>query len=286
MFLPLAIISNSSTMKKAKQIIALISIILLSSCEEVVQIDLKTSPPKLVVEASINWLKNSTGNLQSIKLTTTTDFYNNTIPTVSGAEVFIKNSSNTIFYFDEIPQTGEYVCTNFEPVINETYTLSIIIDGETYTATESLKAVAPITEIIQNNKGGFSGDDIEIKTYYNDPADERNYYLYKYSYLNETKQEYYADEDTFFQGNPFFSINRNDEIKSNDEIIVTHHGISEAYYNYMNVLLNIAGNNGRGPFQTPPATVRGNIINTTNPENYALGYFSLSETDKRNYIVK
>lgn len=273
-------------MKKAKQIIALISIILLSSCEEVVQIDLKTSPPKLVVEASINWLKNSTGNLQSIKLTTTTDFYNNTIPTVSGAEVFIKNSSNTIFYFDEIPQTGEYVCTNFEPVINETYTLSIIIDGETYTATESLKAVAPITEIIQNNEGGFSGDDIEIKTYYNDPADERNYYLYKYSYLNETKQEYYADEDTFFQGNPFFSINRNDEIKSNDEIIVTHHGISEAYYNYMNVLLNIAGNNGRGPFQTPPATVRGNIINTTNLENYALGYFSLSETDKRNYIVK
>jgi len=257
-------------MKKAKQIIALISIILLSSCEEVVQIDLKTSPPKLVVEASINWLKNSTGNLQSIKLTTTTDFYNNTIPTVSGAEVFIKNSSNTIFYFDEIPQTGEYVCTNFEP----------------YTATEVLKSVAPITEITQNNEGGFSGNDIEIKTYYSDPINETNYYLYKYEYSNQPIPDYYADEDTFFQGNSFFSISQNNEIKSGDEIVVTHYGISEAYYNYMNVLLSIAGNTGGSPFQSPPATVRGNIINTTNPKNYALGYFSLSESNIRNYVVK
>jgi hypothetical protein len=48
----------------------------------------------------------------------------------------------------------------------------------------------------------FTGKNIEIKTFYNDPADESNYYLYKYSdSINQIK--YYADEDTFFQGNDF-----------------------------------------------------------------------------------
>jgi hypothetical protein len=50
--------------------------------------------------------------------------------------------------------------------------------------------------------------------------------------------------------------------------------------------LSIAGNNGGGPFQSPPATLRGNIINATNFDNYALGYFRLSETDSGNYIIE
>ena len=54
----------------------------------------------------------------------------------------------------------------------------------------------------------------------------------------------------------------------------------------MSVLVSIAGNNGGGPFQSPPATVRGNIINTTNAANYPLGYFSLSEFDVLYYSVE
>jgi hypothetical protein len=273
-------------MKKSNLIIALIALIFLNSCEDVVQVDLKTTTPKLVVEAAIIWYKNSTGNAQRIKLTTTTDFYNNVIPAVSDATVFIKNSTDTIFNFEEVDETGEYICTNFKPEINETYTLTIINNGETYTATEILKSVAPITKIEQNNEGGFTGNDIEIKTYYDDPSDETNYYLYKYSYTDEEKQNYYVDEDSFFQGNQFFSISQNDEIKIGDEIIVTHFGVSKSYYNYMNVLLSIAGSGGGSPFQSPLATVRGNIINTINPKNYALGYFSLCETDIRRYVIK
>ena len=57
-------------------------------------------------------------------------------------------------------------------------------------------------------------------------------------------------------------------------------------YNYMNVLLGIAGTNGGSPFQTPPATVRGNIVNQTNFNNFALGFFRLSETDTMSYTVE
>ena len=256
------------------------------SCEKVVDVDLNTAPPKLVIEAAINWQKGTSGNEQKIKLSTTTDYFSTTIPKVSGATVFITNSKNMVFNFIEKPNTGEYSCTNFVPILNEAYTLTIIYKGETYTAQETLLPVASIESIAQNNEGGFTGKDIEIKTFYSDPANVDNFYLYKYKYSSQVKLDYYVDEDTYFQGNTFFSLSQNDELKIGDEIEITHFGISKEYYNYMSILLSIAGNNGGGPFQSPPATVRGNIINSTNPSNYALGYFSLSEMDTKNYTIE
>lgn len=261
-------------------------LLLFSSCEEVVAVDLNTAPPKLVIEASIIWKKETNGKQQSIKLTTTTDYYNNKIPIVSGAIIGIKNSSNKLFKFIEIPKTGVYVCTDFTAVINETYTLNVQVNGATYTATETLQAVAPITDITQNNQGGFTRKDIEIKTYYTDPANESNYYLYRYSYPNQVRSSYYVDQDQYFNGNTFFSISQNEDLKVKDTIEIIHYGISKAYYNYLSVLISITGSSTGGPFQSPPATVRGNIINTTNSTNYPLGYFSLSEMDSRKYIIQ
>jgi hypothetical protein len=54
----------------------------------------------------------------------------------------------------------------------------------------------------------------------------------------------------------------------------------------MNILVNIAGNTNGSPFQSPPATVRGNIINTTNFDDFVLGYFSVSEVDTKNYVIQ
>ena len=146
--------------------------------------------------------------------------------------------------------------------------------------------VAPITKIVQNNEGGFAGKNIEIKTYYMDPANETNYYLYKYLYSSQAKKDYYVGLDEFYQGNEFFSFSQSDNLKVGDKIVVSHYGISKAYYNYMNVLIEIAGSVGGRPFQSPPTTVRGNIINTTDAANYPLGYFSLSEVDSKNYTVE
>ncbi len=273
-------------MKKVTLFIYCIVALFFIGCEDVVDVDLNNAPPKLVIEASIIWFKELSGKDQKIKLTTTTDYFSTEIPVVSGATVYIRNSSNTQFNFTEIPNSGEYICNNFVPQTNETYTLTVKYKGEIYTASETLKSVAPITKIVQNNNGGFTGDQIEVKSYFNDPAGETNYYLYKYSYSNEVTQTYYADEDTFFQGNEFFSISQSDNLKPGDRIEVFHFGISKSYYNYMKILISISGSVSGSPFQSPPATVRGNIINTSNPDNYALGYFSLSEAKAKTYTIK
>ncbi|MBP2282720.1 hypothetical protein H4V97_001038 [Flavobacterium sp. CG_23.5] len=273
-------------MKKITFYLILFIAVFSTSCEDVIDVTLDNAPSKLVIEAAINWKKGTSGNQQSIKLTTTTGFYSTEIPKVSGATVTIKNSANVVFTFSEIANTGQYACTTFVPVLNETYMLTVVSKGNTYTATETLKPVTAITKIVQNNQGGLTGNEKEIKTFYQDPPSETNYYLYKYVYSNQVKSNFYVDQDEFFNGNEFFSISQNDDLKKDDKIEVSHFGISKAYYNYMSVLVSIAGNNGGGPFQSPPATVRGNIINTTDSANYPLGYFTLSEVDIRNYTIE
>lgn len=273
-------------MKNIQYISVLILSLFLFSCEEVVNVDLDTAAPRLVVDAGINWEQGTDGAIQKIKLTTTTSYYSSNIPVVTGATVFVKNSTNTTFDFIEIENTGEYVCNNFIPQIDEDYTLTIISNGQTYTATETLKSVAPIEGIEQENEGGFIGDEIEIRAFFTDPAPEENYYLFKYKYSNVAKLDYQVNDDKFFQGNYFFSLSNNEDLQPGDEVQVVHYGISQRYYNFMNILLSVAGNTGGSPFQSPPATVRGNIINTTNFDSYALGYFRLSETDTANYTIQ
>jgi hypothetical protein len=267
-------------------IIGILTVFFFNSCQDVVDIPLNTDKPRLVIDANINWIKGTVGNNQTIKLSTTTDFYTNVIPVVSGATVFIKNSSNVIFNFIEIPNTGMYVCSNFVPVIDETYTLTVINNGQSYSATESLKSVAAITSVTQEMQTGLGADFLKIKTFFDDPADVDNYYLYKYKFTKNLKPEYSLDDDLFFQGNTFYSLVLEEDTKPSEKVEITHYGISKAYFNYMTILLSVSGSSGGGPFQTPPSTVKGNIKNETNFDNYPLGYFRLSEADVTNYTIQ
>jgi len=272
-------------MKKIKIIVAFIGLILISSCEKVVDIDLNTMEPKLVIDAAIKWQKGTVGNIQTIKLSTTSSYYDTQIPTVSGATVFITDAANNVFNFVESNVAGSYVCSNFTPVLNRNYTLTVNSNGSTYTATETLKPVPQIDRIEQINNTGFSADATEIKSYYTDNGATQDYYLFKFKPSYTAIPIYFAQEDISYQGNQIFGLYRSDKLKPGQNFEVTLSGISKQYFNYMRILISIAGNSSGSPFQSPSATVRGNIINTTNDANYPLGYFSLSEQDYRNYIV-
>ncbi|RAR75592.1 DUF4249 domain-containing protein [Flavobacterium aciduliphilum] len=277
-------------MKKRYSILSFLVISLtLISCEDKVNIPLETAAPKLVIEANILWQKGTAGNEQKIKLTTTTDYYNENIPTVSGAVVSVTDVSNptpVLFPFVETPNTGEYVCHTFIPIINHDYLLTIAYNGQSYTATEKLLATPTIDNVQQTTVQGFGGERIQVKFFYQDNGNEDNYYLIGVKNSTKAIPEYGVVDDTFFQGNQMFGFYSDEKLKAGDQLLFSLEGISLRYYNYMNKLLNIAGNSNGSPFSTPPATLRGNIINQTDDNNYPLGYFHLSEIDTRNYIVQ
>lgn len=253
------------------------------SCEDVIDVDLNTEAPRLVIEASINWQKGTTGNFQSVKLSLTAPFFGENVPPANGAEVLIADSSDNVYIFNEVGNNGIYVNNDFAPSIDETYQLTIIYEGETYAATETLQSVVPIDFVEQNNDGGFSGDDVEIKVFYTDPIDQENFYLFEFETIYGTFIEVYKDE--FTNGNQIFGFFAEEKLEPEDEVTIRIHGTSERFYNFMFILLQQISEEGGGPFETQPATVRGNIVNQTNPDHYPFGYFRLSEVDEIVYIV-
>lgn len=273
-------------MKKFSIYLTILLSIALAGCEEAVSVDMDTAPPRLVVDASINWEKGTDGSQQMIKLTTTTDYYNTNPPVVSGATVSVRNSSDTTFEFTETPGTGQYVCTSFVPVIDETYTLTIIYNGQTLTATETLKGVVPIDYITQEIAPGIGEEEdvIDIKPYFTDLGNTNDFYMVRVQSSISAIPEYSVTDDEFFQGNQIFWLYNNEHTKPGDLIDVKLYGISQRYFFYWEKLQNIVGNNG--PFGTPPGSLRGNIVNTTNPSEFILGYFNLSEVDTKVYVVQ
>lgn len=273
-------------MKTPKHIALIALIFSFLSCEDVIDVDLKTAPPKLVVEASINWQKGTSGTQQFIKLSTTTGYFEEEIPAVSGAKVYIENSSNEIFDFVENGSDGLYVCNNFKPQLNEKYKLHIAYLEETFVAEETMLAVPDIKRVEQTNDGGFSGEDIEVRFIFDDIPNESNYYLDRFKTPIVPFPEYNVQTDEFFENNEMFALYFNEDLKAGNLIEFTLYGISLNYFNYMSILLAQGGSNNGGPFQTPSSTVRGNIVNETNFDNFALGYFRLSQTDAVDFIVQ
>lgn len=273
-------------MKLLEGIFILIAGISVASCSKVIKVDLKTAPAKLVIDASIDWLKNTPGNEQSIKLSTTTGYYNAEFPTVSGATIFITNSTNTVFNFPESANKGEYVCKDFKPVIGETYKLTVTLNGITYTASETLMGTPDIdNNILQNNAGGMTGDEIEIQFSYQDEAADNNYYISRIKSNRVAYPAYFLENDENYQGRKMTQFYSHEDIVKGDSLNIKLYGASRRFFDYFKKVV-VASGNDDSPFPTTPTEVRGNINNQSNAGNYVLGYFRLSEVVTRDYTIQ
>ena len=272
-------------MKNIIKYFILVSTIFFISCEDVVDVKLDNSQPKLVIDASLKWEKGTLGNEQMITITTTADYFGTNVPVVNGAVVKVTDSNNTVFNFLEEGLSGKYKCANFIPVLNGVYTLSVTYNGQTYVATDKLYPVPAITSIEQD-LNGITGNEIELKFNFQDNGTEFNFYLEEYKVPYRPFPLLGVFNDEFTNGNQMFSLLIDENLAPSQNIKFSLHGISERYHNFMNILISISGGLSNGPFSTPPATVKGNIVNQTNSANYPLGYFRLSEVEVKNYVVQ
>ena len=72
-----------------KRYIAILILALTISCEDVINVDLTAASPKLVVDASINWFKGTSGNEQQIKLSLSAPYFDTEIPPANDAIITI-----------------------------------------------------------------------------------------------------------------------------------------------------------------------------------------------------
>ena len=268
-------------MKLYKKLIFLFLVVMTASCEEVVEVDLEESEPRLVIEASLVWNLNQVQNPLFIKLSTTAPFFDEDIPPAEGASVRVFDEIGNEYLFEET-EPGLFRNDGFTPEAGLVYELEVIYEDQVYRATESIVTTPEIDFIEQENDGGFSGDEIELKAFYTDPEGKGDYYLFRFFHEDLSIQIY---DDELIDGNQSFAFFSDEDLEPGDEVLFELQGISRGFYEYLFILRSQAGSGG-GPFQTQPTIVRGNIINTTNPENFAFGYFRLSERDVESYVIE
>ena len=254
--------------------------LIFTSCEKVVDIDVPSIEPKLIIDASFDVMfdQNPVVANTVVKLTLSADYFEDEIPTVTNATVFLTNlSDSSILIFSDTNSDGNYKPINsFIPADDVEYELTVIYDNETYKGKATKVKSTVINNIEQGDDTLFSGDEIEIETSFTDDVTKENYYLFNFDYNN-----YVTIEDQFLNGSEYnFSYYIDmDEIELPSTVIIKLSGITKEYYTYFTILVNQSGQNGGGPFQSIPSSLLGNMINTTNENNFPLGYFHISETD-------
>ncbi|MCV6631425.1 MAG: hypothetical protein OIF50_16350 [Flavobacteriaceae bacterium] len=265
------------------------------SCEDVVELDLKEGPSRLVIEANINWIRNypsnslEVGNNQEIKLTQTAPYYQQEVVPATGASVSItNNSTNQIFVFQEQGNTGVYKTNNFVPALNNSYQLRIQYQGESYTA-QSQFYNTPVIQSIRTEVGGvFSDDDYVAHLFYTDPAAAENHYYFNYRSNKFAQNRIEARDDQFTNGNSTYEIlsffDDDLELLPGDTIDILFYEISQANFDFLTVLVQQI--ESRGIFDPAPAEVKGNIVNLTKPDHYPYGYFRTAIGNRASYTIE
>jgi hypothetical protein len=235
---------------------------------------------------------------QQIKLSTMGNYFAQTqTPRVTDAVVSVTDGKGLVHnYIHSSANPGIYVNTTLSPVLNETYLLRIVWQGETYEAVERMVPVSPINAIYQRFEPENQFEDGGIKVFidFADPVSIPNYYFWEL--LQNGKNAIFNDpgnafnlisSDKFFDGKEVIGYLPSEEkvFKPGDVATVRHIGISKNEFDFLFQLFEQTGQTGQ-LFDIPAAGVSGNIRNLNNPRKAALGYFGASEIDERTLTIE
>ncbi len=254
-----------------------ILVILFSSCEKVVQLDLSNNEDKLVVEGSIT---NQPGPYFII-LTRSVNFNDpSTYPAVSNALVVITDNTgqrDTLTYISN----ATYKTNNLQGVEGRTYSLHIVSDGKDYTAQSTMPAQVNL-DSLRVNVFLFNGENqINIIPVYKDPQATGNNYFFKQTVNGKLDKTYYAFNDNLNNGQssqrPLRSNDIDLELKSGDVVQIEMQCVDLNVYTYYFALSqeSAGGLGGGSTPANPPNNITGN----------ALGIFSAHTSQTKTIII-
>lgn len=265
---------------KKLYILPILLLLIFSNCEKIIDVDVPTIEPKLIIDASFQvFFKESpvTANT-TVKLRLSSDYFNDIIPPVTNATVFLTNlSDNSVINYTDSNEDGDYEPnTSFIPANDIEYELTVIYQNQTFKGKATKVESTPFISVVQGDETLFTGNETELKVSFEDNGTQENYYV-----LDYTNNIYLTLDDRFFNGAVynFSSFYQEDEIELPATVTIKLSGISKDFYTYFEILTSQSGASDGGPFQTAPTALLGNLINQTNDDDYPLGYFHISETD-------
>lgn len=298
-----------------RKIAALLLLLLpfFQGCEDVIDAETTTQPPKLNVEALMRVDLGEDYVPVVVKVAETSNFFGE-IPVTELENIVIFTNlydsqgdfvrTEFSYLYEEVPGSGIYVpdpnFTSDQRIptfwlrdFRAEFELYITHKGRNYFAATSFAPSVPIANLRQGTRTLNDPDDTEVAVRFTDDPARQNYYIFDFGFGN-----YLASSDSFYQGRTFeFSYFYDQSFESGTELEIGLLGADEQFYNYMALLIE-QSESSLDPFQTPVATVRGNIFDVTGidnveitdnvgrPDSFPLGYFAVVEEFRQTLTIR
>jgi Domain of unknown function (DUF4249) len=248
-------------------------LIAFSSCRKVIDIDLNSASPQLVVEGSIT----DQPVPYTVKLTRTINFSEtNTFPAVTGAVVSLSdNIGNSETLIETTP--GIYTGNQLEGSPGRTYTLAIISNGKNYLASSTMPYPVEIDTLTVQKT--FFGNNKIVITQFQDTVGIKNYYRFIEIVNGVPEKSIFTMDDNLEDGRKisYGLFSREDSLVKGDSVIVLLQSIDKNVYTYFNNLDELSNGGGQS---SSPANPTSNILNG------ALGYFSAYSVRMKNIVIR
>jgi len=252
--------------------------LIISSCTKVIDLKLGNNSGQLVIEANINNARTT----QTVKLSRNVPFDStNTYPPVTGANVTITDDKGDNYQLAESP-AGIYTIDRVEGISGNSYTLTVLTGGKTYTAISVMPKAVRMDSLTSANSifNNNNNDKQDISVHFQDPPGVANQYRFVMYVNNVQVKTIFAYNDEFNDGKYVdIDLQENDiDIYPFDEVTVEMQCIDKPIYTYW---LTLAQQEDSGPGGTvTPSNPPTNITPTT------LGYFSAHTTQSITFEVK
>ncbi len=270
---------------KYKWLLAVISSLALISCEKVIDLDLNTAEPRIVIEGNIT----SEPAPYIVTLSTSGDYYTaEGIVPISGASITITdelNHTDTLYEYRD----GIYLTNNITSEANRTYTLVVNYNNKEYSGSETLPHKVYIDSLSYEKMefgGPGGGGEGEEKSYYIiycsflDPIETIDYYRFDVLVnglpSGGFRSYYYLASDQLFNGQILEYPIRWVEALPGDTINISLQTIGFNTYEYFRTLNDALSSGGMGSTPYNPVT---------NLSNNALGYFGAYAADSKTIVL-
>jgi Domain of unknown function (DUF4249) len=265
-----------------KIVFFIFTIISMSACQKVIDVNLNSVTPQFVVEAQLLEGKNDF----IVRISKTGDYFGVDKPTpVTTAVVSFKKGSETAVVIKH-ESDGVYRLLNYTATSYAEYSLSVVVDGKTFQASSFMPKAVPLDSLKSarlpsiNQDRDKPSDSLQIDCYFKDPASEVNFYrvkTIKNGVFQGKGEDLLVIDDKLANGINVILPIYTAAYKSKDSVNVELVSMDRKMFNYFNTVSTLVdgGNNSAAPANP-----------LTNFSGGCLGYFGAFSSSKKTIILK
>lgn len=226
--------------------------VLFYSCEEVVDVDMPTIPPRLVIDAQLTQVEYGDifGGCRVV-LTHTQDFNKAfSFTPISEAKVTLYDTKARVLEEMHYDSSAEMFLAGMRILRGREYRITVEHENEMYEATETIPNVVPVDSMyFMKIKMTEDEDAMMIPVLvFKDPADERNYYGGEL-YINDKRMKIVNCYDDEYKNGLMIesmysfdkSDNNDDGLKIGDVVRIEMDNLAYGSYHYLRTVYSISG---------------------------------------------